>query len=129
MSLTGGNMFKTPESLKSVDVLGIEVAVSTDQSRCEHMNALGLYDGSIVLREYYEDHEQFIKTLVHESFHAHCHTVGLQLDIQIEEVLAVTSERLFMSMTHKFTEMFMVMAEEKVEKKPRGRPKGSKNRK
>jgi hypothetical protein len=95
------------------------------------MSALGLFDGGIVLREYYEDHEQFIKTLVHEMFHAHCYTVGLQLDIQIEEVLAVTSERLFISVTQTLTEMFHKVVEEpEVEvKRPRGRPKGSKNRK
>jgi hypothetical protein len=124
-------MFKVPESLTSVDILGVEIPVHIDQARCIHAGALGMFDGNIILRAEYSDHEEFIKTLVHESFHASCYTVGLQLDIQIEEVLAVTSERLFISMSQKLSEVFMGMEESESEeeaKKPRGRPKGSKNR-
>ena len=121
-------MFKVPKTLTSIDILGMDIPVVIDQKRCEHMGALGLYDGSITLRAVYEDHEIFMKTLVHEAFHAHCHTVGLQLDIQIEEVLAVTSERLFMSVTRALSQVFCAEPEEEP-KKPRGRPKGSKNKK
>ena len=119
-------MFKVPESLKQVDVMGIQIPVIIDQSRCEHMGALGLFDGVIVLREEYEDHGMFMKTLVHEMFHAHCHTIGLQLDIQIEEVLATTSERLFVSASQTFAEIFSPMvADEEGEpvKRGRGRPR------
>ena len=120
-------MFKVPETLTSVDILGIQVTVIIDDARCLHMGALGLFDGAIILRSEYDSHELFMKTLVHESFHASCYNVGLQLDIQIEEVLAVTSERLFMSMSNTFHDVFS--EPEAAPKKSRGRPKGSKNKK
>jgi hypothetical protein len=122
-------MFKVPESLTHVDILGMQIPVIIDQARCEHMGALGMFDGSIVLRSTYDSHELFMKTLVHESFHASCYTVGLQLDVQIEEVLATTSERLFMSMSNTFHDVFtenIPEVEEMLEEKPkrgRGRPR------
>ena len=92
------------------------------------LGAAGAFDGSIILRSKYEDQEYFMKTLVHESFHASCFTVGLQLDHQVEEVLAVTSERLFISALQVLAGLALEMEEEPV-KKTRGRPKGSKNKK
>lgn len=109
-------MFKVPKSLTHVDILGVQVPVSIDQKRCEMLGASGLYDGTIVLRAEYEDHELFMKTLVHEAFHASCYTVGLQLDVQIEEVLATTSERLFISMTQTMSELFSEIMEKEESK-------------
>lgn len=121
-------MFKVPKSLTHMDVLGKEIPVVIDDERCKHMGAAGLFDGNIILRSKYESQEYFMTVLVHETFHAHCYTVGLQLDQQIEEVLATTSERLFMSALKALSHCAMI-DEESEPKKPRGRPKGSKNKK
>lgn len=89
-------MYKVPKTLKSINVLGKEVKIKLNNSKLEAMCAYGLYDREFIyLRRDYESYELFVNTLVHEVFHAHCHIVGLQLDLQVEEVLAVTTERLF----------------------------------
>ena len=106
-------MFKVPKSLTHVDILGIPVKVVINQARCERENAYGLYDGTIVLRSKYENHVDFMKTLAHESFHATCAISGLQLDLQIEEVMATSAERMFVSLTQTLAEMYSDMYAEK----------------
>ena len=99
-------MFKVPKSLKSIDVLGVKVDVVINQARCEREGAYGLYDGKIILRSKYPSHVDFIRTLAHESFHASCNILGLQLDLQVEEVLATANERMFVSLTGTLSELF-----------------------
>ena len=92
-------MYKVPKTLKSINVLGKDVKIKFSNAKLDANQAYGMYDREFIyLRTQYDTYETFICTLVHESFHAHCHIVGLQLDLQVEEVLAVTSERLFESM-------------------------------
>lgn len=100
-------MFKVPKSLKSIDVLGISVPIKIDQALCSQSGALGLYgEGVITLRSKYACPEDFINTLTHETMHAHCHIVGLQLDLQIEEVIATTTERVFNTVTKTLHALF-----------------------
>ncbi len=118
-------MFKVPKSIKSIEVLGIEVEIHLDQARCEHDSAFGLFDGEkIILREEYRHVQDFIKTLTHETMHAHCHIVGLQLETQVEEVIATTAERLFTTVTMTLHKVF-----HELEASLDDKPKKKKNKK
>ena len=124
-------MFKVPKSLNQINVLGIPVKVVINQARCERENAYGLFDGTIVLRSKYESHIAFMQTLAHEAFHASCAISGLQLDLQIEEVMATSAERMFVSLTETLSDMYSEMyAEEakKAEKKVKDKKKTKKKR-
>ncbi len=122
-------MFKVPKSLTHIDVLGIQVKIVINQARCERENAYGLFDGTIVLRSKYENHVDFMKTLSHEAFHASCAISGLQLDLQIEEVMATSSERLFVSLTETLSDMYSQLYAEEAQEAAKAKKKTKKKKK
>lgn len=57
--------------------------------KLNHQGTLGIYtDEEIHLRSKFTDEEQETNTLVHETIHAICERLGLQLDNTVEEVIA-----------------------------------------
>ena len=110
-------MFKVPKSLTSINILGLDVEIELNQALCCNENSYGMFShNKIILREEYESANDFIKTLVHETMHAHCHIVGLQLDLQVEEVIATTTERLFTTVTYKLQEVLADVIKESKKK-------------
>lgn len=102
-------MYKVPKSLTHIDVLGREIPVKISNKTCKAHNAMGLYvNGTIVLRSKYQSDEDFMDTLAHEAFHALCETLGTQLDIQLEEILANTSARLFLELIKTMSNLYIM---------------------
>ena len=82
-------MYRTPRSKKSINIMGTKIKIKIDEEYCVSQGADGLYkDNVIYLLEEYADRKSYRDVYVHESFHALCDILGLQLDMHTEEILA-----------------------------------------
>lgn len=83
-------MAKVPE-INSLTIMGKEIKIEIDDKACDVNNCDGFYyNESICLREEYDTVNRMIEVLSHEAFHALCATIGIQMNIMAEEVLAKT---------------------------------------
>lgn len=84
-------MFKTPQKVKKIDVMGVNIAVIISDKLCIKQEAFGYYlNKQIVLRSTYPTKADYVDVLSHESFHALCDVIGLVINEDIEEILANT---------------------------------------
>ena len=95
-------MIQTPQ-IEGLSILGTLITVIVDTDVCTAKGADGLYeDYKIYLKEEYEDFGYFLEVLNHESFHALCEILGIQLDIHTEEILANTMSKVSSTMFNAF---------------------------
>lgn len=81
-------MYKTPRK-KSVKILGQLIPIRINDAYCVKQGADGLYDGGkIYLRSTYHNEKEYLLVFRHECIHALCEALGVQLDTNVEEVLA-----------------------------------------
>ena len=85
-------MYKTPTTIKSIEILGVTVRIEIDQYRLEvEDEADGMYTNKVIyLKKQYDDKKHYDRVLFHEAIHALCSIQGYQLDDRFEESLANT---------------------------------------
>lgn len=71
-----------------VNILGLSVEVINDDARLVPNDAGEYLNKIIYMRTEYESQEMLDCTIVHEMFHALCDRLGIQLDFNLEEILA-----------------------------------------
>lgn len=81
-------MFTTPIK-SSVTIMGETIDIRIDDDYCDLQEADGLYQAqTIYLKSSYSSREEYKRVYAHECFHALCDTLGVQLDHNLEEILA-----------------------------------------
>ncbi len=81
-------MFNTPEN-REIVIMGTTISIEIDDDRCVEEGADGLYIlETIYLKSSYDTRDQYRITYLHECFHALCDVLGVQLDHNLEEILA-----------------------------------------
>ena len=80
------------------DVLGKKVKVKKIKNLREKFSLYGCYNGKDLTIQYDPDQsdEEKIDTLIHETIHAFCDIIGMQLDDAIEEILCTNLPRVLM---------------------------------
>lgn len=82
------HMFITP-NIKQIEIIGEQIDIVIDDDYCEREEADGLYSGkTIYLKSSYQDVKEYLRVYRHECIHALCDSLGIQLDHNLEEILA-----------------------------------------
>ena len=111
----GDTMFKTPE-IPQLIILGREITLEINDEMCLQHNADGLTIGTrIVLRSQYPDFERYTTVVMHESIHALCDVLGVQLPLSTEEIFATT-------ISETMVEIISVLLGEESEETPEDEP-------
>ena len=86
----GDTMYTTPIK-GSVTIMGTQVYIIIDDTKLDEYEADGLYhNGSVYLRSEYDSLKDYLVAYRHECIHALCDILGVQLDNNLEEILAHT---------------------------------------
>lgn len=83
-------MYLTPIK-GSIYIIGTKIDIIIDDNRLDLEEADGLYTGqTIILRSQYDTIKEYLRVYRHECIHALCDSLGIQLDHNLEEILAHT---------------------------------------
>lgn len=83
--------YKTPKKLKSIDIMGRTIRIEINDVKLATHGAMGIFSNdTITLASEYDGSAAFVDTFSHECMHALCSVLGVQLDPQLEEVIANT---------------------------------------
>lgn len=84
-------MYKTPTTKEFIRVLGDKISIKIDDKYLNDEEADGIYKHEVIyLRSYYKNRKEYLRVLRHETIHALCDSLGIQLDHHVEETLAHT---------------------------------------